>query len=243
MKIVGVVQSRLASTRLPRKALADIHGHPAIWRVYKRLQWTPGIAECVLSVPVEDAPVFHEVGFAYGMNVTTGPEEDILTRLLVAAYATKADIVAVVGGDCPLTCPYTNGQLLRRFVQTKGRCDFVSNCIKRTFPDGLDIEVYTTSLLASLDARLTGKDREWVGQWCRENLPDHMKFSFRNDKDWSEERWALDWPEDLRFIQRVYAEIGTDIFTFTDVLRVLSDHPEYRKINEHLKDPLFGGRP
>lgn len=115
IKIVGVVQARLSSTRLPRKALADIEGAPAVWRAYKRLQWTPGIVECVLSVPVEDAQAFHEVCFAYGMNMTTGPEDDILTRLLVAAYATKADAVAVIGGDCPLTCPYVNGQLLKRF--------------------------------------------------------------------------------------------------------------------------------
>ena len=75
MRVV-IIPARLASTRLPRKALADIHGKPTIQRVYEGCAGANGIDEIYVATPDDEiAEVVNGFG---GQAVMTGPHNTVL---------------------------------------------------------------------------------------------------------------------------------------------------------------------
>ena len=51
MSVVVVIPARLDSARLPRKALAEIAGHPMIQHVWARAAQARGVARVILATP------------------------------------------------------------------------------------------------------------------------------------------------------------------------------------------------
>ena len=49
LKIMGVIPARLASTRLPRKALREIAGKPMIYWVYQNARRSPLLTDLVVA--------------------------------------------------------------------------------------------------------------------------------------------------------------------------------------------------
>jgi spore coat polysaccharide biosynthesis protein SpsF len=56
-----------------------------------------------------------------------------------------------------------------------------------------------------------------------------------NTTDYSNQRWTLDTEEDLQFVRCIYNYFGHDRFTWKEVLDALNDHPDWLKINQHIK--------
>jgi len=240
VKIVAVIQARAKSARFPNKAIVDIDGHPCIWRIYQRLQHTCA-DQVVVATPFKDVNTFLPVCSRYGMQNFVGPEKDLLTRILHTAYSYTADAVVLVGADCPLICPTLVCSLIESFMETEGRVEFGSNCIIRTFPNGQDVEMFTTALLTSLSLRMNkAKDREYFAYWCRKKLSKRRKISVELEEDLSWERWTMDYPEDHAFVEAIYKEMDQPVFGIKEIQAVLQEKPELRKLNESRKGLGFG---
>ena len=56
-----------------------------------------------------------------------------------------AGIVIRITGDCPLVDPILIDKMLKFFLENN--FDYVFNTIERTYPDGLDVEIFTFSTL------------------------------------------------------------------------------------------------
>ena len=123
--------------------------------------------------------------------------------------------------------------------------DYLSNVLEPSYPDGLDIEIIKTSALRQLNNYvLTSTEREHVtlGIYSR---PSQFKLkNFKSNFAMQEERWTVDYPEDLEFIRRIvrFESTQPELLTFSQVLNFLQDHPEQRNMlsgslrNEALKD-------
>jgi 3-deoxy-manno-octulosonate cytidylyltransferase (CMP-KDO synthetase) len=101
MKIIGVIPARYASTRFPGKPLADIHGKPMIWWVYKRFKAVKGIDEVYIALDdkrIEN--VCHELGMKYLMTSDNLPEH--ISRVHEVSEKIHADYYICVNGDEPL---------------------------------------------------------------------------------------------------------------------------------------------
>jgi spore coat polysaccharide biosynthesis protein SpsF len=109
-----------------------------------------------------------------------------------------------------------------------------------TFPDGLDVEVLSRGLLERLDREVSEpRYREALTMY----VWDHAS-AFRLDNVAHEEnlrglRWTLDYPEDMQFVEAVYAELERNgaPFTMRDVLALVRRRPELRELNRHLEVP------
>ena len=117
--------------------------------------------------------------------------------------------------------------------------DYVSNTIKRTFPKGLDVEVFTFSILELMWKNATlPSEREHVTQY----ILNHNKFkieNFKNEDNLSRLRWTLDRKEDLEFLRKIIKRIDNRPILMSHVLTVLSLEPQLSKINSHI-DPNEG---
>lgn len=233
MRTVIAVQARLSSTRLPRKILADLGGKPMLSQIVRRCK-ASGL-DTLISCPPDDAK---EIMKATGQVPVTGPEEDILQRLLNVAYQTRASYVVRVTGDCPFI-PW-DGIKWVADNHVKNSPRLVQNWKPRVHPDGFDFECWQVAYLEDLDRRLKGKDREWFAQWVLDHEPPGIHLpSSHNISNW---RLTVDYPEDLEVAREIYGHMGEDIWDSKTLIQFLARNPVVLEFNKHRVSD-FGRRP
>ncbi|MBI4936661.1 MAG: 3-deoxy-manno-octulosonate cytidylyltransferase [Nitrosomonadales bacterium] len=103
-KTVALIPARLQSSRLPRKALADIHGMPMIVHVYKRCLLAKHLDAVYVATDSEEIRSAVE---NYGGRVvmTSTAHETGTDRIAEASGQLEAEIVVNVQGDEALVNP------------------------------------------------------------------------------------------------------------------------------------------
>ena len=222
----------MTSTRLPGKVLAPIGDLPALAMMVSRLrrsQTASGI--CIATtINADDDPVA-ELARDLGVDCHRGSEHDVLGRVLEAARVVGADVIVETTGDCPMIdAGLLDACVLGYFLEDVHYC---SNSLVPGLPDGLDVQVFSTDLLAEVDSLTDDPaDREHVSLHVYER-PERYRIARMPTPatlarpEW---RWTVDTAEDLAFVRAVVAELGHD-FTALDAVRWLDVHPEVVRIN------------
>jgi spore coat polysaccharide biosynthesis protein SpsF len=232
MRTVAIIQARMTSTRLPGKILADLAGCPLLERVVgraKRAKLLQLVAIATTDRPTDDAVA--ALCDKIGVACFRGSEDDVLDRYYQAAKTFAAETVVRLTADCPLLDPDVIDRAVRCFQA--GDFDYLSNGVERTYPDGLDTEVFRFTALerAWREARLKS-EREHVTPYLYKHPELFRLGSEKNDRDFSALRWTVDEPEDLEFVRAVYGHFGPErTFGMADVLKLLGEHPELQAIN------------
>jgi spore coat polysaccharide biosynthesis protein SpsF len=171
-----------------------------------------------------------------GYPCTRGSQDDVLDRYYRAAQHHNADVVVRITSDCPLIEPEIIDRVMQAFHTNP--CDYASNILLlRTYPRGLDLEVFSFDALS----RAWHEDhnpawREHVTPYIYRHPELFKLHAISNDVDYSHMRWTVDTPEDLAFVQKIYAAFnGRDDFSWRDVLRVLEQHPDWLDINRDIQ--------
>ena len=245
MKVVAIIQARMGSTRLPGKVMKEILGKPVILWDLDRISLSKLIDEIVVAVPYgKENDVIVDTIKEYNDKIVTtrGSEDDVLDRYYQAAVQTNADVVVRITSDCPLIDPVVIDQVIEQFLDND--CDYCSNSHIRTYPRGLDTEVFSFKTLEEAwnEAR-KDYEREHVTPYIIEN-PDKFKLlNVANDIDLSHLRWTLDTKEDFEFISAVYKRIypKKQLFLMDDVLELLDKEPELIEINRHIEQKQVHG--
>jgi glutamate-1-semialdehyde 2,1-aminomutase len=234
VKTVAIVQARMGSTRLPGKVLRPILGIPMIELVLERLGRAREIDQIVLAtsdLPADDPLVRHARGL--GVPVFRGDERDVLDRYHGAASLARADTIVRVTGDCPLV---DAGLVDAAVTAFRGAgVDYASNVDPPTYPDGLDLEVFTFQALhtAWSEARLPAQ-REHVTPYLRE--PGRFRvLSLRHAEDLSHERWTVDEASDLEVVGAIFGHFNPRRdFGWLEVVELLRRQPALFTPNRHL---------
>lgn len=233
MKTVAIVQARMGSTRFPGKIIAELCGQPMIAVLLHRLHLVSGIDEIVVATtndPQDNALV--ELLSKLGTPYFRGSEDDVLDRFWQCAKAYDADLVVRVTADDPLKDPVIIERALDEFHARTG-VDYVSNTITPTYPEGLDIEVFSFAALdrAAKEANLPS-EREHVTPYIWKNTDKFSVYCFGMQPDLSDWRWTVDKPEDLLFVRTLLSYFNDNIETsYKDVIKLLNEKPELRQIN------------
>lgn len=232
-RTVAILQARMGSTRLPGKVLMDLAGRPVIAHCIQRASRTPGIdGVCVAtSDEPDDDAIARFVFTTTTASLFRGSSSDVLGRYLGAARETGADVIVRITCDCPLIDPEIVGKVVAARFDAKA--DFATNNMPPSFPHGLDCEVFTRSTLELAAAgAMTPFEREHVTPWMRESLSVTRVNVPCARPSLSNERWTLDYPEDLAFLRAVFDHFRPGYAgAMEDVLKVLDAAPELRRIN------------
>ena len=239
MKIVAIIQARMGSTRLPGKVMKEILGKPVILWDLDRISFSKLIDEIVVAIPYgKENDVIIDAIKVYNdkIVITRGSEDNVLDRYYQAAVQTNADVVVRITSDCPLIDPVVIDQVVKQFLDND--CDYCSNSLTRTYPRGLDTEVFSfKSLEEAWNEAKKDYEREHVTPYIIEN-PDKFKLlNVANDIDLSHLRWTLDTKDDFEFIGAVYKRIypKKQLFLMDDILELLDREPELIDINSHIE--------
>jgi spore coat polysaccharide biosynthesis protein SpsF len=235
LNTVAIIQARMGSTRLPGKVLLDLGGATVLARVVRRLQRSQQINQIVVATTTAPADEVI-VSECDRLQVPSfrGSQADVLDRYYQAARLYSAGTVVRVTSDCPLIDPTLVDETIRAFMDK--RADYASNDFPRTYPRGLDTEVFTSAALerAWREAR-EPYEREHVTPYLYEHPEMFRLASSRGDVDYSHYRWTLDTPEDLNLLRAIYSRFDNrDDFRWHDVIALMEREPELAELNSQV---------
>jgi glutamate-1-semialdehyde 2,1-aminomutase len=235
VRVVAIVQARMGSVRLPGKVMRPVMNVPLIELLLSRLARARRVDAVVVATPAgeADAPLAGHVR-RLGYACHEGSECDVLERILHAAERFDADVIVRITGDCPLVDPALVDAAVEAF--TGAGVEYLSNLAPPTYPDGLDVEVFTRAALARADREATtGYDREHVTPYLRES----GRFRTMNmayDEDCSTDRWTVDQPEDFEVVAHVFRHFHPRVdFGWLEVLALARAQPQLFVANRHLR--------
>ncbi|MHB1327503.1 MAG: cytidylyltransferase domain-containing protein [Gemmatimonadales bacterium] len=211
MTVVAIVQARMTSSRLPGKVLMDLAGKPMLERVVRRAaaaRRVDAVWVACTTGPADD-PIARwcEVN---AVPVLRGSESDVLGRFVATAAASGAATIVRLTADCPLLDPDVIDRTIAALDDPAGSYDYAANVLDRSYPRGLDTEVFTREALERMDALgSSAAAREHVTIPVRLESPAAFRVrSVRAADDASDLRWTVDTADDLAFVRRVYEALG-----------------------------------
>jgi spore coat polysaccharide biosynthesis protein SpsF len=241
---LAIVQARMSSTRYPGKVLAPLAGQPMILRQLERIQRAKTLDAIVVATSTDASDEeLAQLVKASGFDVLRGDLNDVLARFIKVIDQYQPETVVRLTADCPLISPKVIDQVVARFNQ--GDCDYASNTMTPTYPDGLDVEVVKASVLQEVYETSTDKaEREHVTLGVYRNPDKYRIANFAGEVDLSYLRWTVDTPEDYAFVSEIYDELypKNPNFDIDDVISYLQDHPERtRTANDAMRNAALTG--
>lgn len=236
MRVVAIIQARMGSTRLPGKVLKDLGGETVLARVLNRTRSATLLDEVVVATSVlpADDVIARE---CEGLKVACfrGDEVDVLDRYYRAAQQFAADLIVRITADCPLIDPELMDATIRTSLDQKA--DYASNSLARTYPRGLNVEVFTADALSrAWSAAKEEYQRTHDPPYLYENPELFKVISIAGEVDRSKYRWTLDTAEDWELLRAVYKHFGNrDSIRWIEVLGFIEAQPELAALNSHVR--------
>ena len=230
MKIGIITQARTGSQRLPKKVLKKIN-HLTFLEIHLKRIIKSKLAKSfiVATTKYERDNIISEIAKNLKVDVFRGSENDVLDRYYKAAKKNNLDVIVRVTSDCPLIDPNLIDKIIYKHILNKK--DFTSNITKRTFPDGLDVEVFNFETLKRAWVNSKKLDeREHVTYYIWKNRKLFSSFCYENSVDYSKYRLTLDYPEDLELFKKLINKIGYDK-PWMDYVYLLENDKQLCKIN------------
>jgi glutamate-1-semialdehyde 2,1-aminomutase len=232
--IIGVVQARLGSVRLPNKVMRRVGGFTLIEILLSRLARSTRLDKVILATTTtaQDQLLTDHVR-QLGFEVFQGSEADVLDRYYQAAKAYRPAAVVRITGDCPLTDPVLVDEAIAAYQSQA--VDYLSNTQPPTYPDGLDIEVFSFHALErSASEAAPGPQREHVTPYMYQSGSFRIG-SLRYHEDLSRERWTVDEAVDFEVMAAVFRHFSPRIdFGWLEVLELRRAQPALFEANQYL---------
>tara|TARA_B110000008_G_scaffold275762_1_gene313835 strand:+ start:1990 stop:2754 length:765 start_codon:yes stop_codon:yes gene_type:complete len=233
IKILGIIQARCNSTRLKNKVFADISGKPLIERVFDRVNQSKLIENIVIATSKElsDKKIV-EWCIQNKINYFCGDENNVLDRFYKCGKLYEADIVVRITSDDPFKDPKIMDYAINLLIS--GNYDYVSNTIIPTYPEGMDVEVFTFLALkkAYKEAKLNS-EKEHVTPFIWKNKDFFSIHNFKNSQNLSNYRWTIDYSEDLDFVRALYQLLkDKNYFSMNEIINLLKKYPHLNNIQK-----------
>ena len=137
----------MTSKRLPGKVLLNSGiNKPFLYCLVDRIKKVKKIDEVIVATTTnfEDDKI---ADFCKKNKVSCfrGSENDVMGRVLRAAICYKVEIIVEITGDCPIIDPKIISLVLNTHLNNKS--DYTSNNNIRSYPDGMDVQIFSTKIL------------------------------------------------------------------------------------------------
>ncbi|PNE20156.1 hypothetical protein V511_10095 [Mesotoga sp. Brook.08.YT.4.2.5.1] len=230
--IAAIIQARLGSTRTPGKTMKLIADKPLLEYSVERAKQARYVDKVIVATTTSDKDnLISEWCKEKGIASFRGSEDDVLDRYFQTASYFKADIIVRITSDCPFVDPQII-DLLILTLKVFG-AHYASNRIKkRTWPHGLDTEVFTYEALENAwkDAR-EEREREHVTPYIIGHPELFKLIEVPLEEDLSRYRLTVDYPEDLEFARIIVEKYNANKMNWREIIDFLKKYPELVEIN------------
>lgn len=237
LRIVAIIQARMGSTRLPGKVMKQLKGNTVLHHVINRVSKVNHVDQVIVATTcrtIDDEIV--EETLKIGATVYRGSEEDVLSRYYEAALEAQADVIIRVTSDCPLIDPVIISEVLEFYRNNE--YDYVSNTLSRSYPRGLDVEVFSfSSLKQAYEKAKHPEYREHVTPYIYNNSEQFSIFDYHSQENYAQYRWTLDTKEDWTLINEIYNALyeSEHLFGWKTAIELMKLQPTLPEINAHVE--------
>ena len=234
--IIAIIQARMGSTRLPGKVLKKVLGKPLLEHLIARVKRSRSIDKIIVATTTRREDVaLARLARSLGVGAYRGSVEDVLDRYYQAARTVKAETIVRITGDCPVMDPEIIDQCVDFY--RRSRFDYVCNVNPPTFPDGMDVEVFSFAALqhAWQKAKKTS-EREHVTPFMRAG--GFRTANIKNEIDISGLRLTVDEERDVSLIRKLmafFAEQENPDFGLPDITALWQRNPEFFSGNQDIE--------
>lgn len=239
MKVVAIIQARTGASRLPGKVLKEVLGKPLIAYQLERVRNCSNIDQILVATTKQKSDD-RIVSLCEKMDIYSyrGSEHDVLDRYYKAASHVQADIIVRLTADCPLIDPSQIDHVIQNYFPIQQPLQYVSNTIKRTFPRGMDTEVFSFAALKETHVKAKSRlDREHVTRYMVNHPEAFTLLNVTYHEDQSQHRWTVDTIEDFMLIKRIMETLYPikPNFNLEDILHLFEQFPDWRLMNSHIR--------
>ena len=193
----------MGSIRLPGKSMIEIDGRPIMQYFLERVKKSEFIQQIYLATtknPADD--VLEQWANENGIACFRGSETDVLDSFYQIALKVKPDSIVRITGDCPLADYKIIDKVIKEYLGQN--CDYASNVHPPTYPDGLDVEIFSCDAIikAWQNAKLNS-ERQHVTPYIWKNPRIFKTCNIACQEDFSNLRLTLDTAEDLKLLSLV----------------------------------------
>ncbi len=236
--IVCVIQARNGSSRLPGKVLRTLPESgdvPVLQHVISRVQRSHFVNDIVVATTERDIDIpIVDFTKSFGVSVFSGSEDNVLERFYFAIRELNPSHVVRITGDCPCLDSDVLDTVIYQHLNHNN--DYTTNALNRTFPHGLDIEVFRYALLEEAFQCATE-------QYEKEHVTPYMykthknKFRIENIEcslgDYKNIRITLDTWHDYVLLDQLFLKLGND-FSLVDIIELYNTHTPLFNINSQV---------
>ena len=150
-KVIGIIQARLGSTRLPYKMMLSLHSKPIVEWVVRRVQKSKLLDDIVVAIPIsEENDLLEKYIKELDIKVYRGSEVNVLERFYESVKDKNCDKIVRICADNPLIDGNEIDNLIRFYENSS--CDYAYNHIPKNnmYPDGLGAEIISFDILEYL---------------------------------------------------------------------------------------------
>jgi spore coat polysaccharide biosynthesis protein SpsF len=230
-----IIQARMCSTRLKGKVLHKINSEETILSfLLKQITNCKSLKTVVVATTeLDEDDVIVDFLKSYDVEIFRGNSENVLDRFYHCAKKFKFSTIVRLTADNPLIDPQIVNDSIQKYSNSD--CDYLTNSIDRTFPNGTEVEIFSFNALETAwkSAKKTS-EREHVTPYFYNNLNKFKIHHFKQKKDQSKFRYSIDRKEDYLLVLEILLKINTRPIKTSDIIELLTNYPEIKKLNSHI---------
>ncbi len=238
-KVGCIILARTNSRRLPNKVLLPVLGKPILYWLIKRIKKIRSIDKIILATTLNKSDDIL-VNFAIKNKIKffRGSENNVVKRLYDAAKKFNLKNILEITGDCPIIDINIIEQLLD--IYEKNSVEYVNNCNYRSYPDGMDVQIFDVNTLKKTIKQTKNKiELEHVGLYQMRNPKKFKTINMIAPKNlfFPLLGLTLDEKKDYILLKKIIEYFGKEnpYFTCEEVIRLLNNKKEWNKINSDVR--------
>lgn len=230
----------MSSSRFPGKVMSTINGKPIIYWQIRRILRSKLIENLIVVTSVDPSDdILVEYLISEGISVHRGSLNNVYSRFVEVIEKLRPKFIVRLTADCPITMPSLIDQIILAGLATK--CDYLSNTLIPTFPDGLDVEFVSSRAIRELGKYALSdyeKEHVTVGIYKRADIFKVSNLEYLEDLGYL--RCTLDTQQDLKFFYFLFSKfIGNEEnFDLNDVMKLRDEFPNEFLLKERAS-PTF----
>ena len=213
--VLGLIQARLGSKRLPRKMLLKLDQYSIIEWVIKRSIKSKKLDKLVLATTklIED-DILCDIAKKLGIGFFRGSENNVLKRFACAADKFNYSSVVRICADNPFIDPLEIDRLIKFFEEEKtDYCFNHLNKLDSQYADGFGAEIFSNKVLQSISKKVINKEqKEHVTLYLWDNMNKYRISSLKAPKTLAYPKLRFDIDNQLDFLKiKSYVDMGISL--------------------------------
>lgn len=226
----------MGSTRLPGKVLLKLDEKNTVLDfVLRQLSYCKIIDKIVVATTnLKEDDVIASLLQKNNVECFRGDSTDVLDRYYQCAKAYSFSTIIRITGDCPLIDPNIVDKIVTKFKSND--YDYISNAVTRSFPYGVDTEVFSFSALEmAWNCAKKDLEREHVTPYIYNNEDKFRILHYQNQQNLSSFRYTVDEIDDLKLVRHIVSAIQNRPILMEDVINLLTEDSTLTELNKNVK--------